>query len=341
MSLRDEAGPRFGNLENISIKFFMSIFIAVLSFCRHIDIILKISKMTIKQKCLTIAIAGLPNVGKSTLINNIVGAKVSIITPKAQTTRTKIRAVAIYKETQFIFIDVPGIFDAKTKLEKFIVSSAWSAIKSTDAVLLLLDFRNFSYGSDQMIKVIARTKQLNIRCILVINKIDLATKPEIKRAYEHFTAAYGGFDQMFMISALKNDGVEEMLAYLSTVAPEGPWLYPEDCITDTSSSFIAAEVTREKLFLNLNKELPYSLAVVTEQMQEKEDKSLIVRQVIYVLRESHKKIIIGINGENIKKINIAARIELEDMFEVKIHLFLFVKIRKSWQDKPKEYVDHA
>ncbi|MGL9717398.1 MAG: GTPase Era [Wolbachia sp.] len=292
-----------------------------------------------EQKCLFATIAGLPNAGKSTLINSIVGKKIAIVTPKVQTTRTQIRGVVLYNETQIIFTDSPGIFSAETKLEKALVKSAWSAIKGDDIALLLVDVSNYLKNIERIKTIFARLQRTKARCILVINKIDLVKKPELKMAYEHLNLLYR-FEKIFTISALKNDGLPDLINYLSEVAPVSPWFYGEDQITDSSTSFLSAEITREKLFLNLREELPYSTAVITEQIQEKQDKSLVIKQVIFVLRDSHKKIVLGKDGSNIKKVGIEARAELEKLFERKVHLFLFVKVR-PWTDRPEEYISDA
>ncbi|BAP00326.1 GTPase Era [Wolbachia endosymbiont of Cimex lectularius] len=292
-----------------------------------------------EQKCLFVTIAGLPNAGKSTLINSIVGKKIAIVTPKVQTTRTQIRGIAIRDDTQIIFTDSPGIFSAETKLEKTLVKSAWSAIRGDDITLLLVDASNYLKNIEKIKTIFARLQRTKGRCILVINKIDLVKKPELKMAYEHLNLLYR-FERIFTISALKSDGLSDLISYLSEVAPVSPWFYREDQITDSSTSFLSAEITREKLFLNLREELPYSIAVITEQIQEKKDKSLIIKQVIFVLRDSHKKIVLGKDGSNIKKIGIEARVELEKLFECKVHLFLFVKVR-HWTDRPEEYISDA
>lgn len=287
-----------------------------------------------EQKCLFVTIAGLPNVGKSTLINSIIGKKVSIVTPKTQTTRTQVRGITIYDNTQIVFTDSPGIFFAKTKLEKFLVKAEWSAIKGDDITLLLIDVTNYLKNEEKIKSILFRLRH---RCILVINKIDLIKRPELKIAYEHLHALYE-FEKIFMISGLKNDGLFDLMNYLSEIAPIGPWLYPENQLTDASNEFLSAEITREKLFLNLHEELPYSVAVITELFDEKKDKSLIIKQVIFVLRNSHKKIILGEGGKKIKKINIEIRDELRKVFDRKVHLFLFVKTR-LWADRPEEYIN--
>ncbi|WP_341808006.1 GTPase Era [Wolbachia endosymbiont (group E) of Neria commutata] len=292
-----------------------------------------------EQKCLFVTIAGLPNAGKSTLINSIVGKKIAIVTPKVQTTRTQMRGIAILDNAQIVFTDSPGIFSAKTELEKALVKSAWSAIKGDDVALLLIDASNYLKDIERIKTIFARLQRTKARCILVINKIDLVKKPELKMAYEHLNLLYK-FEKIFIISALKSDGLSDLMNYLSEIAPASPWFYEKDQITDSSTNFLSAEITREKLFLNLREELPYSTAVITEQFEEKKDKSLVIKQIVFVLKDSHKKIVLGKDGSNIKKINIEARAELEKMFECKVHLFLFVKVR-PWVDRPEEYISDA
>ncbi len=292
-----------------------------------------------EQKCLFVTIAGLPNAGKSTLINSIIGKKIAIVTPKVQTTRTQIRGVATCNNTQVVFTDSPGIFSAETKLEKALVKSAWSAVKDSDITLLLVDVSNYLKNIERIKTIFMRLQRTKGRCILVINKTDLVKRPELKMAHEHLNLLYK-FEKVFMISALKNDGLSDLMNYLSEVASVSPWFYEEDQITDSSTNFLSAEITREKLFLNLREELPYSTAVITEQFEEKKDKSLVIKQIIFVLKDSHKKIVLGKDGSNIKKINIEARAELEKLFECKVHLFLFVKVR-PWIDRTEEYIGNA
>ncbi|MDG7056125.1 MAG: GTPase Era [Wolbachia endosymbiont of Meromenopon meropis] len=289
-----------------------------------------------KQKCLFVTIAGLPNAGKSTLINSVVGKKIAIVTPKAQTTRTPIRGITIYGNTQIIFTDSPGIFSAKTKLEKSLVRSAWSVIRGNDITLLIVDISNYLKNIEKIKTILARLQHVKDKCILVINKIDLVKKTELKIGHVHLNLLYK-FEKIFTISALKSDGLSDLISYLSEIAPANPWFYKEEQITDSSMSFLSAEVTREKLFLNLYKELPYSIAVITEHIQKNEDKSLIIKQIIFALRHSHKKIVLGKDGGNIKKIGIEARVELEKLFECKVHLFLFVKVR-YWIEHLGEYM---
>ncbi len=292
-----------------------------------------------KQKCLFVTIAGLPNAGKSTLINSIVGRKIAIVTPKVQTTRTQIKGITIFNETQIIFTDSPGIFLAETKLEKALVKSAWSAIKSDDITLLLVDVSNYFKSMERIKIIFTQLQHTKARCILVINKVDLVKKPEIKVACKDLSLLYR-FEKIFIISALKSNGLSNLMNYLSEIAPVSPWFYRENQVTDSSANFLSAETTREKLSLNLREELPYSIAIITEQFQEKKDKSLVIKQIIFVLKNSHKKIVLGKNGSCIKKIGIEARAELEKLFERKVHLFLFVKVR-SWTDHPEEYISNA
>ncbi|QKX01302.1 GTPase Era [Wolbachia endosymbiont of Dipetalonema caudispina] len=293
-----------------------------------------------EKKCLFVTIAGLPNSGKSTLINNIIGKKITIVTPKAQTTRTKIKGITIFNKTQIILTDSPGIFfSIDTKLEKALVKSTWSAIKDNDITLLLIDIKNYFKNIEKIKIIFARLQHTKAKCILVINKIDLVKKQEIKMAYKYLSLFYR-FEKVFTISALKNNGLLNLMSYLSEVAPVSPWFYKKGQITDSSAHFLSSETTREKLSLNLHEELPYSTAIRTEQFQEKQDKSLVIKQVIFVLKDSHKKIVLGKNGSCIKKIGIEARTELEKFFERKVHLFLFVKVQ-PWTNRPEEYINNT
>ncbi|WP_349967419.1 GTPase Era [Wolbachia endosymbiont of Armadillidium arcangelii] len=292
-----------------------------------------------EEKCLFVTIAGLPNAGKSTLINSIVGKKIAIVTPKVQTTRTQVRGVTICNDTQIVFTDSPGVFSAETKLEKALVKSAWGAVKNSDITLLLVDVSNYLKNIERIKTIFARLQRTKGRCILVVNKADLVKRSELKMAHEHLNFLYK-FEKIFTISALKNDGLSDLMNYLSEIAPISPWFYEKNQITDSSDDFLSAEITREKLFLNLHEELPYSTAVITEQFEEKKDKSLVIKQIIFVLKDSHKKIVLGKEGGNIKKINIEVRAELEKLFECKVHLFLFVKVR-PWTDRPEEYISNA
>ncbi len=286
------------------------------------------------KHCGIVAIIGEPNAGKSTLINNLVGGKVSIVTPKVQTTRFNIRGVCVYNDAQLIFVDTPGIFNAEKKFEKAMVQAAWSGIGDADSVLLMLDAKQGLRGG---IKELIQTLSKNCKkpVCLAINKIDTIEKTAL------FTLAQAcnelmPFDRIFMISALKGDGVEDVKHHLAALMPQGPWLYPEDQMSDISMRLLAAEVTREKIFMKLEQELPYSVFVETESWDET-DLSIKIAQVVTVQREGQKKIVIGDKGSMIKNIGIAARKELEYMTEKKVHLTLFVKVRPGWKDDSESF----
>ncbi|AAZ68585.1 GTPase Era [Ehrlichia canis] len=292
----------------------------------------------IDKKCSMNAIVGTTNAGKSTLINMLVGRKVAAVTPKVQTTRVRMHAVLNNENVQLIFIDTPGIFSPKTKLEKFIVKHAWMSLKGIENVILLLDVKN--YLNKHIEKIISRIKQSNINAILVVNKIDMVSQALVDKAIEYMYSLHN-FSKTFTISALHDIGLNRLINYLCEISPSGPWLYPEGQISDAPLKFFIAEITREKLFLSLHHELPYSLSVVTEALEEKVDGSLIVKQVIYVTKDNHKTIILGKKGEMIKKISIESRSELEKILDLKIHLFLFVKVRELWQDHLNECVGYV
>ncbi|ABD45234.1 GTP-binding protein Era [Ehrlichia chaffeensis str. Arkansas] len=292
----------------------------------------------ISKKCSMNAIVGTTNAGKSTLINMLVGQKVAAVTPKVQTTRVRMHAVLNNENVQLIFIDTPGIFSPKTKLEKFIVKHAWMSLKGIENVILLLDVKN--YLNKHIEKIISRIKQSNINAILVVNKIDTVPTSSVDKAIEHMYSLHS-FSKTFTISALHDIGLSRLVDYLCEISPNGPWLYPEDQISDAPLKFFMAEITREKLFLSLHHELPYSLSVVTEALEEKEDGSLVVKQVIYVTKDSHRTIILGKKGEMIKKISMESRSDLAKILDLKIHLFLFVKVREFWQNHLDECVGYV
>lgn len=282
-----------------------------------------------ETRCGFVAIIGEPNAGKSTLINQLVGGKVSIVTPKVQTTRFNIRGVCAHGEAQIVFVDTPGIFAAAKKFEQAMVQAAWSGIGDADAVLMLLDAK---YGlRDSTLQLI---EQLKKNCkkpvFLALNKIDTIDKPklfDLAKACD----AHGLFKRIFMISALKGDGVEDVKTHLAAAMPAGPWLYPEDQMSDISLRLLAAEITREKIFLKLEQELPYAIFVETENWEETET-GVRVSQVITVQREGQKKIVIGEKAAMIKSIGIASRKELEKIVGKRVHLELFVKVRAGWKD---------
>jgi len=288
---------------------------------------------TTGQRCGFVAIIGAPNAGKSTLVNSLVGAKVSIVTHKVQTTRTRVRAIAIVGRSQVIFVDTPGIFRPRRKLDEAMVDAAWAGAADADVVAMLADARKGL--DDDNRRILEGLKKTGREAILVLNKIDLIDKGRLLELAEAFNAELD-FAATFMVSALKGQGVADLRHYLAEHMPEGPWLYPEDQVSDFPLRMLAAEITREKLYLRLHDELPYASHVETELWDERPDGSIRIEQVIYVLRESQKKIIIGKGGQTIKEIGQAARKELSELLGGrKVHLFLFVKVREKWDRDPE------
>lgn len=287
-----------------------------------------------EKRCGIVAIIGEPNVGKSTLLNRLVGEKISIVTPKVQTTRFNIRGVCVHNESQLVFVDTPGIFSAEKNFEKAMVKSAWTGIGDADVILLLLDATKFLRDSSLQIidQLKAKTKQ---PVFLIINKIDATPKNKL---LELATAGNecGNFAKIFMISALDGDGVGDVLSHIADIVPQHPWLYPAEQMSDISLRLLSAEITREKLFLRLEQELPYSIFVETESWEES-DNFIKISQAILVQREGQKKIVIGNKGEMVKNIGIAARKELEKTLNKKIHLNLFVKVKPNWKDEGENY----
>ena len=287
------------------------------------------------EHCGFVALLGAPNAGKSTLTNALVGSKVSIVTPKVQTTRARITAIAIHENAQIVFVDTPGIF-AKTKqrLEKAMVAAAWSGAADADIRAVLVDADRGMDGNTRVI--IAGLKQEGMTAILVINKIDLVRRENLLALAEKLHEE-GVFTAVFMISALKGDGIADLLAALASRLPAGPWHYPEDQLADISERLLAAEITREKLFLRLHQELPYASTVETESWKTVKGGALRIEQVIYVRRDTQKAIVLGKGGQQIKQIGAEAREEMAEIFGCTVHLFLFVKVRDNWQDDPERY----
>ncbi len=289
----------------------------------------------IRTRCGFVAILGAPNVGKSTLLNRIVGAKVSIVSPKVQTTRTRVLGIALEGDAQLIFIDTPGIFQPKRRLDRAMVAAAWGGAGDADHVLLLVDAQRGINKDTQAI--IDRLKEQEGRKVdLVINKIDLIDKQKLLELTQKLSAE-GVFDETFMISAVQGDGVEDLVNYLTAKMPSGPWLFPEDQVSDMPMRLLAAEITREKLYLKLHQELPYATTVETETWEEKDDGSVRIEQTIYVERESQRSIVLGKGGKMIKSIGAESRHDLGEILENKVHLFLFVKVREKWGDDPGRY----
>ncbi len=286
--------------------------------------------------CGYIAFLGAPNAGKSTLLNRLVGQKLAIVTPKAQTTRSRITGVLIHHDAQLVLLDAPGVFDAgeSKQFERAMVDCAWRGVSDADHVLMLMDASVGLNGENRAI--IERLQQVQKPVSLVLNKIDAVAKPTLLELTAAANALYG-FKETFMISALKGDGVERLLDTLADSVPQGPWLYPEDHLTDLPQRLIASEITREKCFLKLREELPYSLSVETESWEEKPDGSIKINQTIFVEREGQKGIVLGKGGAMLKTIGQLAREDISRMWECPIHLFLFVKIRENWKSNPDSY----
>ncbi|WP_428983017.1 GTPase Era [Pseudohoeflea coraliihabitans] len=281
-----------------------------------------------------VALIGAPNAGKSTLVNQFVGAKVSIVSHKVQTTRAIVRGIATIERTQIVFIDTPGIFAPRRRLDRAMVTTAWGGAKDADVVMVLIDAERGLKGDAE--KLLEALKDVRQPMVLILNKID-----QVKRDTLLALAAAANekvsFERTFMISALNGSGVTDVGSYLAARLPEGPWYYPEDQISDLPMRQLAAEITREKLYLRLHQELPYSSHVETESWEERKDGSVRIEQVIYVERESQRKIVLGKNGEAIKAIGQMARKEIGEILEQKVHLFLFVKVRQNWGDDPERY----
>jgi GTP-binding protein Era len=281
-----------------------------------------------------VALIGAPNAGKSTLVNRLVGAKVSIVTHKVQTTRAIVRGIATRGQTQIVLVDTPGIFAPRRKLDEAMVTTAWGGAKDADLVLVLVDAE---YGlKGDPLALLERVGEVRQPKILVVNKID-RVKRETLLALTAKANEMADFERTFMISALNGSGCNDLLDHLAAALPEGPWYYPEDQLSDLPMRQLAAEITREKLFLRLHEELPYASHVETEGWEEKKDGSVRIQQVIYVERDSQKKIVIGKKGETIRAIGEAARKELSTIMEQKVHLFLFVKVRGNWGSDPERY----
>jgi GTP-binding protein Era len=284
-----------------------------------------------------VAILGAPNVGKSTLVNRLVGAKVSIVSPKVQTTRSRVRGIRVVGAAQLVLVDTPGIFDgAKRRLERAMVHAAWSGAQDADAILLLVDALK---GLDSNTRRLSDSFAKSGRKVLVaINKIDRVPHDSLLPLAAALDDG-ASLMRIFMISALDGQGVDDLLNHLLGLLPEGPWLYPEDQLSDISERLLAAEITREKLFLQLHQELPYSLTVETESWRQLKDGSLRIEQIVYVSRANHKAMVLGKGGQRVKAVGQESRLELEDLLARRVHLFIFVKVRESWQDDPERYRD--
>jgi GTPase len=293
------------------------------------------SDRTDAARCGFIALIGAPNVGKSTLVNALVGAKVSIVTHKVQTTRALVRGIAIAGDAQLVFIDTPGIFAPKRRLERAMVATAWGGAHDADVVGLIIDARRGL--DDETATILRRLSEVRGCKVLILNKIDLVAPPTLL-ALAQDANARARFDATFMVSALTGDGVADLKAWLAGHVPPGPWHYPEDEISDAPLRSLAAEITREKLFLRLHQELPYRLTVETDVWKTLKDGAVRIEQTIYVERESQRKIVLGRGGQSIKAIGAEARREIAALIEAPVHLFLFVKVREGWADDPERYL---
>lgn len=300
--------------------------------------------MAEQQRCAVVAVLGAPNAGKSTLVNTLVGAKVAAVTQKVQTTRALVRGIAMHDEVQLILIDTPGVFSPKRRLDRAMVAAAWSALEGADAIIHVVDAAAHVSGAkgadahavSDSTAIASKLKDMELASILVLNKVDAVSRPELL-ALTTKLVEEGLYTDVFMISARKGDGVDDITRTLAERAPEGPWLFPEDQTMDAPARVLASEITREKAFLRLHEELPYELTVETETWEERKDGSAKIDQTIYVARESQRKIAIGAKGATVKTIGELARKEMEEAFGRRIHLFLHVKVREGWTEERALY----
>ncbi len=289
-----------------------------------------------QTRCGFVALIGAPNAGKSTITNNFVGSKVSIVSPKVQTTRTLVKGIGIFENTQIVFLDTPGIFKPKRRLDRAMVASAWSGVGDADITVLVVDAkRGFD---DETQSIVAKLNKNKIEAVLVLNKVDLVQKEKLLELSAKINAA-GKFKETFMVSALTGQHIEDFYKYLADNLPVSPWFYPEEQISDMPLKLLVAEIVREKLFLFLRQELPYALTVEPELWERREDGSVRAEMTIYVERDSQKIIVLGRGGSMIKRIGQSARKEIEELLEERVHLFLFVKVRENWIDDPARYSD--
>ncbi len=287
-----------------------------------------------KTRCGFIALIGAPNAGKSTLVNAMVGAKVSIVSHKVQTTRALVRGIALVGSAQLIFVDTPGIFRPKRRLDRAMVTTAWGGAHDADLVAVLIDAKKgIDEEAEAILQGLAEVRQPRVA---IINKVDLVQKPELLAIAKALTDKVP-FDAVFMVSALTGSGLEEVKTWFAEHVPEGPWLYPEDQISDAPLRSLASEITREKLYHRLHQELPYQSTVETMIWTERPDGSVRIEQTIFVERESQRKIVLGKGGQTIKAIGAEARKEIATLIEQPVHLFLFVKVREGWGDDPERY----
>lgn len=289
---------------------------------------------TAETKCGFVALIGAPNAGKSTLLNALVGAKVAIVTHKVQTTRTRITGIGMHEETQLVFIDTPGIFAPKRRLDRAMVSAAWKGSEDAETTVLMIDARKGI--TEEVEHIIEGLKNAGREVILVLNKIDGMKKDGLLALIQECNE-HGIFTDTFLISALHGEGVADLKAFLADKAPAGPWMYPEDQLSDTTMRILAAEITREKVYLRLHDELPYATTVETEKWEDRKDGSVRIEQVIHVERETQKGIVIGKGGSMLKTLGQMAREEMEEEFQRRVHLFLHVRVTERWADDKSMY----
>lgn len=286
------------------------------------------------SRCGFVALIGAPNAGKSTLVNQLVGQKVSIVTHKVQTTRARLRGIALHEHSQMVLVDTPGIFQPAKRLERAMVEAAWGGVGDADQVVLVVDVKHGLNEENE--QIIAGLEAAGRSAILALNKIDLVKREALLALTQELNERFA-FSESFLISAQTGDGVDALKAHLAGCVPESPWLYPEDQIADLPQRMLASEVTREKLFLRLHQELPYASTVETEAWKVAANGSIRIEQVIFVERESQRKIVLGKGGQTIKAIGKSAREELEKSLDTRVHLFLFVKVREKWTEDPERY----
>ncbi len=291
------------------------------------------------KKCGYVSLIGEPNAGKSTLMNYMVGAKVSIVTHKVQTTRARIRGIAIEGDAQLIFVDTPGLFQTRRNLDKAMVAAAWAGANDGDVVVLLIEaHRGITKGVEAILEGLSKRLRTKQKVVLAINKIDMVKSEKLLVLTQKINEMFE-FNETFMVSAEKGFGVKELREYCAANMPNGPWLYPEDQIADVPMRMIAAETTREKLMLRLHQELPYFLTVETTGWEQKKDGSVRIDQVVYVIRERHKGIALGPKGQTIKAVSIAARTELKNLVGAEVHLFIQIKVRPKWENESERFTE--
>jgi len=293
--------------------------------------------MTDDTKAGFVALLGAPNAGKSTLMNAVVGQKISIVTPKVQTTRSRVRGIVMHGNSQIIFVDTPGIFKPKRRLDRAMVNAAWQGADDADILLLLHDCARKTIDDDTL-AIMNSLRELGRPVSLVLNKIDLVTPEQLLKRTKELSDMMD-FEKVFMISATKENGLDDLLSFLADKVMTGPYLFDPDDLSDLPMRLMAAEIMREKLFLNLHQELPYQLTVETDHWRDREDGSVEIRLTIYVQREGHRGIVLGKGGQTLKRIGMMARHELEDVFDTKVHLLSHVKYRKDWMDDKARYQD--